>query len=170
MVRDANYDPYQDRLSPFFGLNASFEATPEMPLQRLRCGHVKRNGNPCENVAIPGTGYLGTMPVCESHGGNHGAVKSRANEIVEAARLMITRSVPSALDTLVRLSSDPTVPSNVQLAAVKDILDRAGLKPGDKVDVTVEHTVSPADKIAEKLKALRGSDEEEFEDLGEQEV
>lgn len=167
-VRDLNYDPYLDPTSVFYGLIRDFEPTEKEPLQRLRCSFVKRNGIECTSPAVMGTGYLGTRPLCRNHGGNEKRLKQRAEEITNAARMMLTRSVPNALETLVRLSTDPDVAENVQLAAVKDILDRAGLKAGEKLDVTVEHNVSPSQRIGDKLAELRGS-KAELEDLGEKE-
>ena len=97
--------------------------------------HAKsaRTGLPCRQHAISG----GT--VCVTHGGSAGHVR-------EAARRRLEAMVFPALAVLRKLI-DEADGDGVKLAAVKDILDRAGLKPSDliQVDNTVSIRVSYQD-------------------------
>lgn len=64
------------------------------------------------------------------HGGKAPQVE-RAN-----ARRVLDELVGPALVQLRRLVEDDSIPANVKLAAVRDVLDRAGFKPTEKVEVT----------------------------------
>lgn len=90
-----------------------------------RCqGHLTDgSGRRCKRAAILG----GT--VCVKHGGGAPQVRAKANE-------RILEMVNPALATLARLVSDGEVADNVKLAAVKDVLDRAGLTAKQVVEVT----------------------------------
>lgn len=170
-----DYSPYKDPSSIFYGMDPSFVPTEDKPLQQPLCQHISDEGVMCREKAILGSGYAGLKAVCVKHGGNGEAPKAKAKEIVEAARLMLTSNVPSALDNLVRLATDHSIAQNVQLAAIKDILDRAGVKHDTTQKIEVEITQSPSEKIAQKLAQLRiasaeaVAEEEEIEDLGERE-
>jgi hypothetical protein len=82
----------------------------------------KRNGQPCKNPAIAG----GT--VCRMHGGSAPHVKAKAQE-----RLLAMQ--PKAFGTLDRLLDRDEFPT-VQMAAVRDVLDRTMGKPTESVAVT----------------------------------
>lgn len=93
-------------------------------LPRVRCkAHSKRTGEPCNNPPMNG------QKVCRMHGGASAASRARAKERILAA------SDPAAAK-IVQLMQDKRVPPLVQLAAARDLLDRAGLAKG--VEVTVE--------------------------------
>ena len=104
------------------------------PATYLRCrAHSARDGRPCNNRPI-----LGGV-VCRIHGGSAPQVKKsareRLDEMVDPAIMELRRLIESA-------DSDA-----VKLAAVKDVLDRAGYKPREKVDLNVQ-TVKAIDSQA----------------------
>ena len=94
------------------------------PMKRTCTAH-RSNGEPCKAYAIKG----GT--VCRSHGGS-------ARQVKEAARRRLLELVDPALvrlDRMVRESDD----ERVVLAAVKEILTRAGIEPPiPVVEITME--------------------------------
>lgn len=167
------YSPYRDPSSIFFGMDENFIPTDKKPLQQPVCQHIDPEGHMCSKKAVLGSGYAGLKARCENHGGNGVEAKAKAKDILEAAKLMLTSNVPSALDNLVRLATDHSVAQNVQLAAIKDVLDRAGVKHDTTQKIEVEITQSPSEKIAEKLAKLRIAsseevvEEENLEDMGE---
>jgi len=80
-----------------------------------------------------------------------------SSQIEERTKKMIMDSVPGALTQLTTLSegaeSEP-----VRLGAVKDILDRAGLKPTEKVKTEISHVeTASTDELKRELEALTGS-------------
>jgi hypothetical protein len=85
-----------------------------------RCAAHKRNGERCRKFAIMGS------TVCRTHGGATKHVKNRARVRVENAsdRLM---------GRLIQFAFDDTNPPDIQLRAMRDALDRAGLKPPAEV-------------------------------------
>lgn len=85
-----------------------------------RCtAHSSRTGEQCKNVAIKGSN------VCRFHGG-------AAKQIKRAARVRIENAADRMAKQLlgIALSADSEA---VMLAAVKDALDRAGLKPTSEI-------------------------------------
>jgi len=50
----------------------------------------------------------------------------------------------------------------VRLAASKDILDRAGLKPADKIEQKISHDEKSTDELRRELEALTGTTEPEL--------
>lgn len=93
--------------------------------ERQFCGARARDGSPCKNAPVLGA------KVCRMHGGSAPQVKEKA-----AARLR--EGVMPMLATLYRLANDDSVPPAVQLAAVRDWLDRSGIKEAIAVEVTVQ--------------------------------
>ena len=87
-----------------------------------RCKAHKKNGDQCKNASVPGA------TVCRFHGGAAKHVKAAARARLEnAADLMAKQLLGIAL----------TAESEaVKLAAIKDSLDRAGLKPPAEVVVS----------------------------------
>ncbi len=90
-----------------------------------RCTAHKKTGEQCRRWAIRG----GT--VCTHHGGNTPAVKAKARRRLEEAADRLAKQL---LDIAEGAESE-----QVRLSAVKDALDRAGLKPPTQVDVAVGH-------------------------------
>lgn len=89
-----------------------------------QCTAHKRNGDRCKNAAIRGGA------VCGWHGGRAPAVKAKA-------RLRLELAADRMAKALLGIATDTNVPESVRLAAVKDALDRAGLKPATTVDLEV---------------------------------
>ena len=79
-------------------------------------------------------------------------------EIEEKTKKMLQDCVPGALAQLQNLSST-AISEAVRLGAVKDILDRAGYKPIERVDQTISHAEKSNDELMRELQALTGSTE-----------
>ena len=70
---------------------------------------------------------------------------------------MIQDCVPGALAQLKNLSEQADSES-VKLGAIKDILDRAGLKPTDRVEQQISHVeASSVDELKRELEGLIGT-------------
>ena len=129
-----------------------FKPTARNPLPVVRCTAVIRNGERkgerCSRWSIRGA------TVCLVHGGTIPNVKKAAEAKVEAARMRIIGDSELAVDTLFDLLKVGTA-DNVRLGAAKDILDRAGLKPGEKVDIDLTiGQEKPSEMIMKKLKTM----------------
>ena len=83
--------------------------------------------------------------------------KQFAREIAEQTQQMIVDSIPGALTQLKNLAESAQSES-VRLGAVKDILDRAGLKPVEKVEQTNIEAQS-TDELKRELDLLMGVEE-----------
>ena len=88
----------------------------------MRCqAQSKQSGNRCKRNAIPG----GT--VCSMHGG-------RAPAVIAAAKVRLAALVEPAIKRLEKIiktgKHDPSA-----VSAAKDVLDRAGLKPADRLQL-----------------------------------
>lgn len=95
-------------------------------LPRTTCKATsKRSGERCHNPPMKG------QEVCRMHGGATKAARARAEERLLAA-------TDPAAAKLVSLMTDRTVPYSVQLAAAKDILDRAGIGTKQELDVVIK--------------------------------
>ena len=87
--------------------------------------------------------------------------KQFAEEIAEKTREMMADAVPGVLAKLHELM-DESSSDAVKLGAIKDFLDRAGLKPVDRVEQKVSHVESASlDELKRELEALTGSSEPE---------
>jgi hypothetical protein len=96
-------------------------------LRSQRCSAHNRRGNPCGRWAITGD------TVCPTHGGSIGHVREHAQQ-----RLMAM--VHPALDALRKLI-DEADSDSVRISAIRDILDRTGLKPALQVQAEQEVTI-----------------------------
>lgn len=88
-----------------------------------RCTAHKKTGQRCRRWAIRG----GT--VCTHHGGNTPAVKAKARRRLEDAADQLAKQLLGIAES--------AQSEQVRLAAVKDALDRAGLKAPTQVEVEV---------------------------------
>ena len=87
----------------------------------------------------------------------HELKKRYENEIEDRTKKMIMDCVPGALSQLKSLSEGAESES-VRLGAVKDILDRAGLKPTERIKTEVSHVeTASTDELKRELEALTGS-------------
>ena len=92
--------------------------------------------------------------------------KQFAEEIAEKTRDMMRDAVPGVLAKLHELIEESSSDA-VRLGAIKDFLDRAGLKPVEKVEQQVSHVESVSiDELKRELEALVGtSNPEEMPEL-----
>ena len=83
--------------------------------------------------------------------------KQFAEEIAEKTREMMADAVPGVLAKLHELIEESSSDA-VKLGAIKDFLDRAGLKPVERVEQQVSHVESASlDELKRELEALTGS-------------
>ncbi|QZA16483.1 hypothetical protein K3U93_17650 [Mycobacterium malmoense] len=85
-----------------------------------RCKAHKKDGSQCSNPAIRG----GT--VCRFHGG-------AAKHVKMAARARLENAADRMAKELLGMAVDPDISSAVKLSAIRDALDRAGLKAPNEV-------------------------------------
>ncbi len=90
---------------------------------RRVCSAHRTDGKPCSRSPINGG------RVCIMHGGKAPQVRMAANERLAAM-------VDPALVELRRLI-DGAESDSVKLAAIKDVLDRTGFKPAERVEATL---------------------------------
>ena len=178
---NVEYNPFTDESSPFFGLSPDWRPNNRRPIPTLACYYTLKNGNPCKNRAVRGTGItIGSKPMCKNHGGGLPNVAKHAEAVVQAARLQITDSAPDAIRTIMELMNNGQTADNVRLKAATEILDRMGIKGGIEVEIEVtDHREKPSDKLRKKLESMRNKsddtmeeeiiDAEPLEDLGESE-
>ena len=87
--------------------------------------------------------------------------KQFSEEISEKTREMMADAIPAVLAKLHELI-DQSSSDAVKLGAIKDFLDRAGLKPVDRVEQRGSHVESASlDELRRELEALTGSSEPE---------
>lgn len=114
-------------------------------LPAVRCTARRRNGQPCKSMAARGAN------VCRVHGGSAPQVKRAAQRRLQQAADVLT-------ERLLGFALDGDVPDAIALAAVRDALDRAGLKPGVEIEVTAK----PYEEILDNLGALEGGSRAEW--------
>ena len=119
---------------------------PESPVEvssrgNRRCAaKSSRTGEPCRKWAVYGA------TVCASHGVAKGTPGR------EAAKLRLLAAADPVAAALVKLALDRKQPPAARVSAMRDILDRAGLKPTEVVE---HHQVD----IAEQAQVLRLRDD-----------
>ena len=79
-----------------------------------------------------------------------------SKEIEDRTKKMLQDSVPIALAQLTKLSVD-AISEAVQLGAIKDILDRTGYKPTERIEQTITHADKTTEELERELEALTGS-------------
>lgn len=91
----------------------------------LKCVARKKDGTPCQRPPIRGAA------VCRMHGGAAPQVQRKAAErIAHASDIAVVK--------IMQLMLNPNAPYAIQLAAAKDLLDRAGITAKHVVELTVE--------------------------------
>jgi hypothetical protein len=85
-----------------------------------QCAGHKKNGERCRKYAIRGA------TVCRTHGGATKHVRNRA-------RIRIENATDRLMGKLIEFAFDDTKPPDTQLRAIRDALDRGGLKPPSEV-------------------------------------
>ena len=84
-------------------------------------------------------------------------LKNKFSKEIERQRKMIQDCVPGALAQLNELAQNAESES-VRLGAVKDVLDRAGLKPTEKIKQEISHVeTASTDELQRELEALIGT-------------
>jgi hypothetical protein len=147
---------------------SSWKPTLSEPIPVVRCTGTTSSGAPCTRWSIRGAN------VCIKHGAQLPAVKKAAAQRVETARIMMMGAATDMYDVLFSLAQEGNE-AGIRLKAATEILDRAGLKAGQEVNVTVEHVGSPINEILEQLAVFTESGdtdddivdaetEEEFDD------
>jgi len=71
---------------------------------------------------------------------------------------MIQDSIPAALNQISALAQTATS-EQVRFNASKDILDRAGLKPAERVEQRISHDEKSMEELKKELEALTGTTE-----------
>jgi hypothetical protein len=147
----------------------AWKPTVSEPIPVVRCTANNNTGERCKKWSIRGA------TVCLKHGGGLPNVKEHANAVVEAARMRMVGMVDDAIDAIDELVNNPGTQAQVRLKAATEILDRAGIKGAPDLTIQVEHTISAADSIAEKLKGIaarmakdKEPEQDELIDEGEQ--
>ena len=80
-----------------------------------------------------------------------------STEIEERQKRMLQDCVPGAIAQLQQLAQSAESES-VRLGAVKDVLDRAGLKPTEKIQQEISHVeLASTDDLQRELEALIGT-------------
>lgn len=97
------------------------------PVPERRCKAHRKNGDQCKNSALIGS------TVCRYHGG-------AAKHVKAAARARIENAADRMAKELLGMAIDPDVAPAVKLAAIKDALDRSGLKAPSEVVVSAAAT------------------------------
>jgi hypothetical protein len=92
--------------------------------ERVYCTARRRNGEPCRNAPMLGSS------VCRMHGG-------AAPQVKRAAQMRILQASDKAAARLVEMMQDKTIPPAIQLAAARDLLDRAGLVGKQEIELDV---------------------------------
>jgi hypothetical protein len=85
-----------------------------------RCKAHKKDGEQCKNAALRGA------TVCRYHGG-------AAKHVKMAARARLENATDRLAKELLGMAIDPTATPAVKLAAIRDALDRGGLRPPNEV-------------------------------------
>jgi hypothetical protein len=89
----------------------------------MKCtAHSKRSGKPCKKDAVKGTN------VCRSHG-------AAAPQVKAAAKRRLLEAVDPLIVRLIEIALDQDEDTRVQLAAIRDALDRAGVSEPKQVEV-----------------------------------
>lgn len=96
-----------------------------------RCTAMNAKGDRCRKIAIYGSN------VCRNHGGS-------ARQVVSKARIRVEMASNRLMGKLIEVAFDDSKPAAVQLDAIKDSLNRAGLKPREQVEVG---PITPAEEI-----------------------
>ncbi|SDE23039.1 hypothetical protein SAMN04488581_3625 [Mycolicibacterium neoaurum] len=96
-------------------------------VRQHRCKAHRKNGDRCKQPAISGA------TVCRVHGG-------AARHVKAAARARLENAADLMAKELLGIAIDPDVTPAVKLAAIKDALDRSGLKAPSEVVVSAGAT------------------------------
>lgn len=134
-----------------------FHPTMYRPFPSMQCtGVVKsgpRAGLRCDKRAVYGAS------VCLAHGAHLPSVRNKAEKIVEAARLKLIGHSDEAVEWILDLGANSTSDA-VRLKAATEVLDRAGVRGGTEVDVSITASQDPGQLLRDRLAQLRRRTEE----------
>lgn len=145
--------------SPGDGANAAYPPAPPPSDKRTkdlennagrRCTAHRKNGEQCRKWAI----YGGT--VCATHGGRAAHVRDKARRRIESASDRMAERLLGLAEN--NLPDGQKVSPYVQVQAVNSALDRAGIAPPQKLDVTVK----PYQELLENLTTVTGGSLADF--------
>lgn len=126
-----------------------WKPTASEPVPVVRCtANASTTGERCKRWSLRGTN------VCVKHGAQLPSVREHSEAVVESARMRLMGMADQAVDGLEDLIAVGTAPQ-IRLAAIKEVLDRSGLKGGPDLSVEISHTVSYKDEIAERLRSIK---------------
>lgn len=128
-------------------------ATLGAPVPVVRCTYIfpdthARPGEQCGRWSIRGGLH------CVRHGGQLPNYAKHAEAVVEAGKLRLVGDTDHAIDVLEDLmdnSSSDAVRAKVAL----EVLDRAGIRGGVEVDVSVDDKRDPAEVLRDRINTLR---------------
>ena len=100
-----------------------------------RCVATNSRGERCRKFAIAGS------TVCRTHGG-------ATRHVVNKARVRVEMASNRLMGKLIEVAFDDSKPAAVQLDAIKDSLNRAGLKPREQVEIG---PIKPHEEIFEDI-------------------
>lgn len=128
---------------------SGWKATAGEPVPVVRCtATASTTGERCKRWSLRGTN------VCVKHGAQLPNVREHSEAVVESARMRLMGMADEAVDGLEDLIKVGTS-AQIRLAAIKEVLDRSGLKGGPDLSVEVSHTISYKDEIASRLKDIK---------------
>lgn len=128
-------------------------ATLSAPIPVVRCTYIfpdthERPGEQCKRWSLRGA------QKCVKHGAQLENVRQHAEAMVESARLRLISSTDLAVDWLLDLAENSTSDA-VRLKATTEVMDRAGVRGGAELDVTVTQTQDPSQLLRDRLDQLK---------------
>ena len=117
---------------PWGGTGKGNPSHRNMPPEAFCAARRAKDGKPCRQLKIRGA------EVCGTHGG-------RAPQVMRKAMARLQNATDQLVQALLAIALDEEQPAPVRLAALRDALDRAGLKSSDKVEL--QHSMKQWESI-----------------------
>lgn len=134
---ERNSESGHDEINPFPYKSEQWWQHSKPEVQQTRCRAHTVTGDRCRTFALVGS------RVCGKHGGAAPHVKA-------AARARLENASDALAQRLLGMTLDDSVKDSVKLAAIKDALDRAGLKAPEQVVISPGQQ-RPFEEIAEDI-------------------
>lgn len=132
--------------SPLTKWSEEWWATRSPQIQERRCKAHKKTGERCKQAAME------AQQVCGYHGG-------RAPQNKRKARQRIDEAADRLAKKLIGIALDDNTSEGGRIAAIKDLLDRAGVSAKTAIDVEVE--VKPYQRLTDKIVGIGTMSREE---------